>query len=694
LFSKDKHIRQHLPPTYKGRIMEQSRESKQVLRISIKKIACFFSFIVVWNASLCQLKVEAKKGVLDLRNWNWARNGITDLNGEWEFYWESLYTPSSFDSAKTKSPIYSNVPSYWNSYVPGAGLFNPGFGYATYKLKILCPRSNEQLALKFLTIGSAYKLFVNGKLVLRQGNVGTSKATSTPAFVPVIIPVVPQNNELDIIVQVSNYTYDEGGLWDFIKIGTEQQIHTFWIRNVSRDFFIAGSFFLMGIFYFVIYLFYRRRLSPLYFSIFCILLSIRPLTTDEMAITYVTNWSWQFIKHLEFISFYLAVPVLSLFSYELFPKEFSKKILHCILIINAPFVLMAVFASPFIFRYSLEPFEVFMLLTACYGLMIYIRAVKNNRPGSIYFLIGFILLFITIINDLLYTRLIIESIHLIYAGLFIFIISQAITLSKQFFWTFSRLEVMNEKLEQINNELSNKNNTINETNHQLTKLNAELDSLVYRTSHDLRSPVTSILTLVEIIKEEKDEDKRNEYLTMQTKTLFRLDSLIADTLDFLKNKRVELNYEPINFKELIESSLHDHSFSDNSGKIKRVVEIDQQGIFVSDKTRLNMVVSNLISNALKYHNKDQDNPYLKIIVSVTKKQAQLQVEDNGQGIDVKHLEHIFTMFYRANKTSGGSGIGLYIVKEAIEKLSGTIQIESTINKGTKFLIFIPNFTGE
>ncbi|KAA9038127.1 hypothetical protein FW778_15350 [Ginsengibacter hankyongi] len=657
---------------------------------SIKKIVCIFLIIIVSNTSFGQQNFEAKKGVLDLRNWSWKKNGITDLNGEWEFYWKSLYTPSFFDSSKANSAVYSVVPGFWNNLIPGKGLLKPGFGYGTYRLKILCPASNEKLALKFLTVGSDYKLFVNGTQVLQEGNVGTSKATSISAFMPAVIPVMPENNELNIVIQVSNYTYDEGGLWDFIKLGTEQQINTFHIRNVSRDFFIAGSFFLMGIFYFVIYFFYRRRLSPLYFSIFCLLLAIRPLVTDELAINYITDWNWNLIKHIEFVSLYLTVPVLSLFSYELFPKEFSKRILRYILIASVPFVFMALFTSPFVFRYFLHPFEIFILLTACYGLFVYTRAVKNRRPGGIYFLTGFVFLFITFINDVLYTNLIIESIHLVYVGLFLFIISQAIALSRQFFWTFSRLEIVNTQLEKINDELSRKNNTINEANKQLTRLNAELDSLVYRTSHDLRSPVTSILTLIEIIREEKDEAKRNEYFNLQTKTLFRLDSLISDTLDFAKNKRVELNYEPVDFRELIESILQDHIFSDNSENIARIVEIEQQGIFVSDKTRLSMVASNLVSNALRYHNLNQDKPWVKIIVIANNTQAELVFADNGQGIDEKHIDHIFTMFYRANKKTTGSGIGLYIVKEAVEKLGGAIQIESKINEGTKFTIIIPN----
>lgn len=668
-----------------GKVLIPARSWK-----SIKEIICIFLFIITASASFGKQNFDAKKGVLDLRKWNWEKNGITDLNGEWEFYWKSLYTPSFLDSSKISSLVYSVVPGFWNNLIPGNGLLKPGFGYGTYRLKILCPASNEKLALKFLTIGSDYKLFVNGKQVLQEGNVGTSEATSIAAFTPAIIPVMPENNELNIVIQVSNYTYDEGGLWDFIKLGTEQQVNTFHIRNVSRDFFIAGSFFLMGVFYFVIYFFYRRRLSPLYFSIFCLLLAIRPLVTDELAINYITNWNWKLVKHIEFVSLYLTVPVLSLFSYELFPKEFSKKILRYILIVSAPFVLMALFTSPFVFRYFLHPFEIFIVLAGCYGLFVYLKAVRKRRPGSIYFLAGFIFLFITFVNDILYTSLIIESIHLVYAGLFLFIISQAIALSRQFFWTFSRLEIVNSQLEKINEELSHKNNTINLANDQLTRLNAELDSLVYRTSHDLRSPVTSILTLIEIIREEKNEAKRNEYFNLQKKTLFRLDSLISDTLDFAKNKRVELNYEPVNFSELVQSILQDHIFSDNSEKIEKIVDIDQQGIFVSDKTRLTMVVSNLVSNALRYHNVSQDSPWLKINVKANDTQAELLFADNGQGIDDKHIDHIFTMFYRANKKTTGSGIGLYIVKEAVEKLGGSIQVKSKINEGTTFTVMVPN----
>ncbi len=667
---------------------------KFVIKLSFRDNLKSFLFLVITflysSTGSGQSNISAKKGILDLSNWNWKTNGVADLNGEWEFYWNTFYNPGKTDTSQNIQPDYIVVPGFWNSKVPGVGMFKPAVGYATFRLKILCPPGDQHLDLKLLTIASAYKLFVNGKQILEVGRPGTSKTTTVPDFAPAIVPVEPVNNELDIVVQVSSYSYSVGGLWDYIKLGTHQQIQSLWIKNVGIDFFIAGSFFLMGIFYLVIFFYFTKRRATLYFSAFCLLLAIRPLVTGELSILYITNWNWTLIKHIEFISFYLAVPVLSLFSCELFPKEFSRKILRLILFVTTPFVLVAIFASPYIFRYTLRPFQVIMLITAIYGLYVYIKAVKNKRPGSIYFLTGFIILFIAIINDLLYTSLIIQSINLIYFGLFILIISQAVALSRQFFWAFSKLEVLNNELELINAELSQKNIAINEANDQLTKFNSELDILVSRTSHDLRSPLTSIVALVYIIKEEQHVAKRNAYLEMQLRTLHRLNVLITDILDFSRNKRTVLNFEPVDFTELLNSALQDHQFSDNSAHIERVAEVKQDGTFISDKSRLNMILYNLISNGLKYYDKHKNNSYLKVLINVTNKEAAIKVMDNGTGIEENDLENIFTMFYQADNTSKGTGLGLYIVSEAVKKLGGTIKVESGLTEGTIFTVLIPN----
>jgi signal transduction histidine kinase len=655
-----------------------------------KKIAFAILLLFLINYSFCQTNNTAIKGVQNLQHRNWAKDGLADLNGQWEFYWNTLYTPSFFDSGAVKSLVYATVPGFWNNLIPNNSLLKPAFGYATYRLKVLCPPSNEKLAIKFLTVASAYKLFVNGRQIAEIGKVGTNRETTTPAFQPLIVPVTPINNELDILIQVANFTYNTGGLWDFIKLGTGEQVNNYQIKSIALDFFVAGSFFLIGIFYLVVYYFFSRRKSPLYFALFCILIGIRPLVTDELGINYITQWSWQFIRHVEFTSLYLTVPVMALFSFELFPKEFSRKALRYILLISIPFVAATLFTSPFIFRYTLRPFQLFILLTSCYGAYVYINAVKDKRHGSVYFLIGFIILVITAMNDILYSDLIIQSTNLLYVGLYILVICQATTLSKQFFKAYAKIKKLNEKLRKTNNELNVKSATINEANEQLSKLNAELDTLVFRTSHDLRSPITSIITMTEVIKMEEDPETRNEYLNFLKKTILRLDNLITEILQYAKNKSTALQYEELDLNEFVSNVLQDHIFSYDSDGIKRIVEVSQSGVFETDKSRLGMIINNLISNGLKHHNKKQAHPYLKITVCANEKQADIMVSDNGQGIAQNHLDNIFNKFYRGNTKSDGSGFGLYIVKETVEKLEGSINVKSEVNIGTSFHVVIPN----
>ncbi len=105
-----------------------------------------------------------------------------------------------------------------------------------------------------------------------------------------------------------------------------------------------------------------------------------------------------------------------------------------------------------------------------------------------------------------------------------------------------------------------------------------------------------------------------------------------------------MDFEQVDLNEMVRSALQDHLFSDNSGNIERIIEVHQEGDFLTDKSRLNMVFYNLISNGLKYHNRERDNPFLKIVVNASAKKAEIHVIDNGQGIDESHLEHIFPSF--------------------------------------------------
>jgi len=227
-------------------------------------------------------------------------------------------------------------------------------------------------------------------------------------------------------------------------------------------------------------------------------------------------------------------------------------------------------------------------------------------------------------------------------------------------------------------------------NEELIKTNAELDRFVYSASHDLRAPIASLLGLIEVAKFEPDREKINELLEMQKKSLYRLDRFIKDIVDHSRNTRLGIDSEPVYFKELIHSAFEQLQFMDNVSHIEKRINIQQEGNFYSSPSRLDIILNNLISNAIKYADLKKEQPYIEIDIQCTILEAQIIVRDNGEGIANEALTKIFDMFYRASEKGNGSGLGLFIVKEAVQKLKGTIQVQSELGKGTEFIVRIPN----
>jgi PAS domain S-box-containing protein len=228
-----------------------------------------------------------------------------------------------------------------------------------------------------------------------------------------------------------------------------------------------------------------------------------------------------------------------------------------------------------------------------------------------------------------------------------------------------------------------------EQNTALQKLNAELDNFVYRASHDLRAPLMSVLGLAQLMKLTEEREKQFEYLELIVKSIGKLDAFIKDIIDFSRNSRMAVEKDEIKFKELFDEVFENFHYMPFASSIRKVLNIKEKDLFFSDSRRLRVVFNNLISNSIKYCNTHK-NAFISVNLSFVGNQAVVEIEDNGQGIGQEHLEKIFDIFYRANESSSGSGLGLYIVKECLQKLNGNITVWSELGKGTKFKLVIPS----
>ncbi|PKQ45002.1 PAS domain S-box protein [Confluentibacter flavum] len=227
---------------------------------------------------------------------------------------------------------------------------------------------------------------------------------------------------------------------------------------------------------------------------------------------------------------------------------------------------------------------------------------------------------------------------------------------------------------------------------ELQKTNTELDRFVYSTSHDLRAPLASLLGLIEMTTDgiDPENELQIEYLEMMKQSVLKLDNFIEDILNYSRNARTELEKDDIVFEDMVQEAFVKHEFMEEIDGFKLKANIKQTAEFSSDKRRINVIINNLISNAIKYKDVAKEKPFVDISILSDKKSATIIIEDNGIGIAEKDKTRIFDMFYRASVQSTGSGLGLYIVKETINKLDATIIVESEISVGSKFTVTITN----
>ncbi|WKN33540.1 PAS domain S-box protein [Porifericola rhodea] len=226
-------------------------------------------------------------------------------------------------------------------------------------------------------------------------------------------------------------------------------------------------------------------------------------------------------------------------------------------------------------------------------------------------------------------------------------------------------------------------------NAELIKINSELDHFVYSTSHNLRAPLTSVMGIVNIMREVETAEEREVFIDMIQKSIYKLDETIQEINDYSKNARVKVEKEHIDFRLIIDNILESLSYMENAQKMKMQVEVDDDLEYCSDPGRLKIIFNNLLSNAVKYANPIEAKPFMLVEVKKDNGQVFIRVKDNGIGIKEEYLERVFNMFFRATNKSSGSGLGLYIVKEAVEKLGGNIEVESVAGEGTEFIVRLP-----
>ncbi len=647
---------------------------------------------------------KAKQGVLDLRNWNFDTEGSLKLNGEWNFYWNQLIEPNEI--AKSQNVTSIKVPQSWRGkMINGKEIDN--FGCATYHLIVLLgEKKPRKMAINTLNIFTASKVFINNELIAEFGTVSDQAEIAKGGFIDRLIKFDTKNDTLDIVIQVSNYNFYKSGLSNILYLGKEEDIEKARLYSFGSKVFAIGALFIIALFFIIFYISRSIEKIALYFGIFALLMAIYNFFVGTPHKLLITGISFELQTNIIRIVQYLIPYLLVLFIKEAFREEYKKWTMYAfaypfLILIVLTVVLPTHITSPFI-----QFFWYGIVLILLYELTIIYKALKNKRFGAKILLIGFIMVLVVAIHDVLFFAEIINTGSLIDLGLFLLIITWSFYLSARFANTLKENEKLALELYDVNRNLENivkertaeinlqKEEIITQaeqlltTNQKLIELDYYKESLTQMIVHDLKSPLGVICGMPDILRE-------GDNLNLIKSAGKQMLELVTNILDVQKyeNSEMMLQKEEIRLKKMVDEAILHTQYIHSNKKInfKNLVSIDNYAY--ADKEILNRIFINIITNAIKYTRREGE---IEINTIANNGELTIYIKDNGIGILPEMLDKIFDKYVQAQAKKAGNtrstGLGLTFCKLAIEAHGGKIWAESEQEKGTTFYFTLPTLT--
>ncbi len=387
-------------------------------------------------------------GVLDLRAIN--ENEIVTLDGPIRFYSGEFNGESQ---SSDKDYTYVQVPGAWNLYQTEQGAFGPT-GFGTFAFKVLLPDDLRQLGIRLSDIGTAYRLYVDGHLIGQRGAPGKNPETHVPDVGQEVYLIRADSQAIEVRLEVSNFSYRKGGIWNPITIGSAQAITRKNWKDSSVQTLLVGILLIMGLYHCGFFLIRKQETSLFFFGLSCFLVALRELTLGPRLLPLLLpEISWVNYLRLEYSCFFLALPAFAFYIQSLFARYFWKQISYFFLGLSL-LASLIVWVSPPLFFTKLVPyFQYVVLAFIIYGIVGLIRAATRQESGARTLLVSGIIMAITVINDAMLVRHFYSGPRVVALGQIQFVIAQAFMLALRFSRSMKRIEDYNRTIQQRNSNL-------------------------------------------------------------------------------------------------------------------------------------------------------------------------------------------------------------------------------------------------
>lgn len=614
---------------------------------------------------------QAKDGVLDLSQWDLNSAGRMTLSGEWEFHWGEFLTSQDYKDNSHSQSINANVPQIWNRYqLNGQNL--PGFGYATYHLKVKVPDTKTLLGLRISSMSTAYQFYINDRLLAQNGKISTSIKGSAPQYDPATVVFAPPAKEFDIIVHVSNYTYARGGMWFDIDFGTAKQIHEYESFLKYKDGIVIGILSFMAIIFFLYFYMVREDRKNVSFILMCLILIIRTsLNGDYLIIRLFPDISFNLLVWL----FYLTAiwfPVILNEMIEYFIGEKKNNLRNKIFLIYAAAFSVIAALTPVSFytqwSFFMDSMAVIIVATALFNAF---RAhLKKKYGANLVFLGGFIVA-LSGLNDMLYQANLIRSPmgEIMPIGLIIFMLLLFLLMADRFSRTFREVQ-------SLSMELAEKL----ELEHDLTE---RLYALVNKLA------TTEMSFLQAQIKPHFIHNALSVISSLSIKDPHKAKSLILDLSDYLRGS-FDLNSDEGLTTLSKELELVRAYVSIEQARFKERLQVFYHLLEEVDCTLPLLTIQPLVENAIRHGIMCRmEGGEIHITTSLEPGHVRIEVRDNGVGMESDRI----LKFFELKQEERGVGMA-NIHRRLLTHYGEGLHIDSSPGQGTVICFSVPYHSGK
>ncbi|WP_133468156.1 diguanylate cyclase [Paraglaciecola marina] len=438
----------------------------------------FSALIFHFGIALKPSHLLAKDGELTFQENYFKDNKITSLAGEWAFFEGQLVEPQNIQNQINDATIIQGTDGWsLNNSTEG-----PVLGYGTYHLRVHLLDSDLNLALQIPKVETAYKLFLDEKLVASAGVVATSVEKGIAEFKPTIVIIPKHTESFSLTIQVSNFHSAWGGLWSPIVLGNTDSIYSVQRDLVALSMFIIGALVVTTAFYLIQYYFRPDEKIPLAFACLCLIFLLREFTAEHMyfVLEYFSIGYSAALK-LNYLTFYLGVLNVLYFMHLCFPRVFNINISRFFYVIGISYSLFILFSPVELIGYSLMSYQLFSFIVMLYTLINMLVANITKQPTAKMMAFSAVVLSLFAINDILYANSILDTGPFFNLGIVGFIICQSYVINQRFNNVISNNEALSMQLQQSNSELqllgAELENKVELRTKQLEKANFELDKL-------------------------------------------------------------------------------------------------------------------------------------------------------------------------------------------------------------------------